>query len=129
VRTALGRHGEAIGDYERALAINPKSGGSHNNLAWLLATTPDPALRDGPRALRHAHAALKLGRTAAWLDTLAAAHAECGDFKAAVRAEVEAYRCSGGGNEAFRQRLQAYQEGLSYAAWRMRRRAGHRRSS
>ena len=118
VQTALGRHGEAIRDYERALAINPKSGGSHGNLAWLLATTPDQALRDGPRALRHARAALEQGRIGAWLDTLAAAHAECGDFKAAVRAEAEAYRRSTPRNEAFRQRLQAYQKGLSYAAWR-----------
>jgi tetratricopeptide (TPR) repeat protein len=118
VQTALGRHGEAIRDYERALAINPQSGGSHNNLAWLLATTPDEALRDGPRALRHAHAALEHGRIGAWLDTLAAAHAECGDFHAAVRAEAEAYGRSNSRNEAFRQRLQAYQQGLSYAAWR-----------
>jgi tetratricopeptide (TPR) repeat protein len=129
VRTALGQHRQAIGDYERALAINPKSGGSHNNLAWLLATAPDPALRDGPRALRHARAALDLGCAAAWLDTLAAAHAECGDFEAAVRAEAEACRRPGRRNEAFCQRLQAYQKGLSYAAWRERRRAGHGRSS
>jgi tetratricopeptide (TPR) repeat protein len=123
VRTALGQYGEAIRDYERALAINPTSGGSHNNLAWLLATAPDPALRDGPRALRHARAALKRGHIGSWLDTLAAAHAECGDFKAAVRAEAQAYRRSSPGNEAFRQRLHAYQQGLSYAAWRKRRRA------
>ena len=121
VRTALGQHGEAIRDYERALAINPKSGGSHNNLAWLLATTPDQSLRDGPRALRHARAALEQGRIGAWLDTLAAAHAECGDFEAAVRAEGEAHRRSKPSNEAFLQRLQGYQEGLSYTAWRKRR--------
>ncbi len=118
VQTALGRHREAIRDYERALAINPKSGGSHNNLAWLLATTSDQALRDGPRALRHAHAALEHGRIGAWLDTLAAAHAECGDFEAAVKTEAEAYDRSSPRNDAFRQRLQAYQQGLSYAACR-----------
>jgi len=126
VKTALGRHREAICDYERALAMNPKSGGSHNNLAWLLATTPDSALSDGPRALRHARAALEQGRIGAWLDTLAAAHAECGDFEAAVRAEAEAYSRSSPRNEAFRQRLQAYQEGLSYAAWRKRLAIGRR---
>jgi len=120
VRTALGQHREAIHDYEKALTINPKSGGSHNNLAWLLATTPDQALKDGSRALRHARAALEHGRNGAWLDTLAAAHAECGDFEAAVKAEAEAYARSDHRNEAFRQRLQAYRQGLSYAAWRKR---------
>jgi tetratricopeptide (TPR) repeat protein len=120
VRTALGQHAEAIRDYERALAIDPTSGGSHNNLAWLLATTPDPALRDGPRALRHARAALEQARIAAWLDTLAAAHAECGHFEAAVRAEAEACRSFSPGNDAFCRRLQVYRDGLSYAAWRER---------
>lgn len=118
VQTTLGRHREAIRDYERALAINPKSGGSNNNLAWLLATTPDLALRDGPRALRHARTALEQGRAGAWLDTLAAALAECGDFEAAVTAEAEAYRRSSPRNEAFRQKIKIYREGLSYAAWR-----------
>jgi len=120
VRTALGQHREAIRDYEQALAINPKSGGSHNNLAWLLATTTDHALRDGSRAVRHARAALEHGRVGAWLDTLAAAHAECGDFEAAVRAEAEAYARSSPSNETFRLRLEAYQQGLSYVDWRKR---------
>ena len=70
--------------------------------------------------MRHARAALEHGRIGAWLDTLAAAHAECGDFEAAVKAEAEAYGRSSPRNEAFRQRLQAYQQGLSYAAWRRR---------
>jgi tetratricopeptide (TPR) repeat protein len=118
VRTVLGQYEVAIRDYERALALNPASGGTHNNLAWLLATAADPALRNGPRALRHARRAVQQDRNAGWLDTLAAAHAECGDFRSAVEAEAEACRRAGPRNEAFRRRLRAYRNGLTYAAWR-----------
>lgn len=121
ILSAMDRYREAIRDYEHALSINPKSGGSHNNLAWLLATVSDPALRDGQRALHHARAALEQGRSGAWLDTLAAAYAECGEFEAAVRIETEACRCTRPKNKAFRQTLEAYKAGLSYAAWRAKR--------
>jgi len=41
VLTALGRHREAVDDYRRVLSIRPDSAGTHNNLAWLLATCPE----------------------------------------------------------------------------------------
>jgi len=117
VLSHLGRYEEAIKEYERALALNPCSGGTHNNLAWLLATSRDPALRDGARAVQHARRAVELGNNDAWMDTLAAAQAECGDFATAVRTETEAYRLSGGKNGAFLERIDIYRWGLSYADW------------
>lgn len=116
ILTHLGRHAEAILEYERALALNPCSGGTHNNLAWLLATSKDASLRDGARAVKHALRAVELGNNAEWMDTLAAAYAECGDFEAAVRTEAEACRLSGGSNRAFLRRIEIYRRGQSWHA-------------
>jgi predicted Zn-dependent protease len=57
-----------------------------NNLAWALASVPDPAHRDGAGALQHARRAMELsgGRDPSFMDTLAAAHAEAGDMKEAL---------------------------------------------
>lgn len=57
-----------------------------NRYAFSLATSPDPALRDGQEALRAARRALELAgdERPALLDTLAAAYAETGNFAEAV---------------------------------------------
>lgn len=57
-----------------------------NNLAWLRATCPDPALRNGPEAVRLAEEACALS---GWsesnlINTLAAAYAEVGRYEDAV---------------------------------------------
>ncbi len=83
----VGRQQEALADYEKALALEPKDDGILNNLAWLLATSPDEKLRDGARAIRLATQACELTDWKAphILSTLAAAYAETGDFDAAVK--------------------------------------------
>jgi len=57
-----------------------------NALAWLLATSPDPEVRDGAEAVRWARTAVEREPNAARLDTLAAAHAEAGEFEDAIAA-------------------------------------------
>ena len=47
-----GQTKEAVDSWQRALEINPGQIYVQNNLAWLLATTPDAALRNGQRLLR-----------------------------------------------------------------------------
>ena len=71
--------------YERILKLNPADSGVLNNYAWLLATCPDDARRDGKRALETALSACKITfyAEAHILSTLAAAYAEVGDFEKA----------------------------------------------
>jgi tetratricopeptide (TPR) repeat protein len=82
---SIGEHSEAIADFERALALNEEDDRLLNNFAWVLATTPDDALRDGKRSLELATKAAELTahQTPHVLSTLAAAYAETGDFDSA----------------------------------------------
>ncbi|PWU21380.1 MAG: serine/threonine protein kinase [Verrucomicrobia bacterium] len=63
-----------------------------NGLAWSLATSTDAKLRDGTNAVALAERAVaKTNRkNAQYLDTLAAAYAEIGQFQQAVRLQSEA---------------------------------------
>ncbi len=115
VLASLGRQAEAIRDYEMVLAREPSSSGTLNNLAWLLATVRDPALRDCRRAIAYARRAIEAYRSGAWLDTLAAAYAECGEFEQAVEIEVGAYALSKPPNKAFAMRLDLYRRGIRYS--------------
>jgi protein O-mannosyl-transferase len=69
-----------------AVRQNPKSLEGLNNLAWLLATCPDPGVRDGNEAVRLAQKACELTRReqTIYVGTLAAAYAEVGDFDQAI---------------------------------------------
>jgi tetratricopeptide (TPR) repeat protein len=83
---ALGRFAEAARQYRLALAQKPDAMEWLNNLAWLLATCPDAAVRNGPEAVRLAQRACELVQyqQTVYLGTLAAACAEAGRFDAAV---------------------------------------------
>ncbi|HTU24185.1 MAG TPA: tetratricopeptide repeat protein [Pirellulales bacterium] len=83
----LGKQSEALSDYQAALELQPDDPSILNNLAWVLATAPDEALRDGKRAIELATAAAKATeyKEAHILSTLAAGYAETGDFKTAIQ--------------------------------------------
>ncbi len=88
---AAGRPGPAIAACEAALS-KAETPEILNNLAGLLATVSDKSLRNPARALSLAQKAVALtaGKIPAILDTLAAAQAATGDFKAAADTAVKA---------------------------------------
>jgi protein O-mannosyl-transferase len=77
---------EAVAQLRQALRARPDSVEALNNLAWLLATCPDPAVRNGAEAVDYAERASRLPAPAGMCvpGTLAAAYAEAGRFKEAV---------------------------------------------
>jgi len=77
----------AVGEYERTIALDPRNVLAYNNLAWIKATSTDAKLREGAKAVEYGKKALELaGQAQPWLymDTLAVAYAEAGDFRQAV---------------------------------------------
>lgn len=89
---SLGKHAEAIVDFQRAMELNAKDPTLLNNLAWVLATSPEDDLRDGKRAVELAAFACELTKDTLphILSTLAAAHAEAGDFENAIKRAQQA---------------------------------------
>ena len=113
----LGRYPAAIADYERALELNPRDFHAHNNLAWILATCCEEEHRDGARALEHANQACELsGFTQSFcLASLAAAHAEVGDFEEARTWAKESLRLAPEEERPdCKARLRLYREGKPY---------------
>jgi tetratricopeptide (TPR) repeat protein len=77
-----GKRAEALAHFRRTVELDPSNLGYANNLAWILATGPDPSLRDPTLALSLALAVTKAdgGANPSTLRTLAAAYADKGDF-------------------------------------------------
>jgi tetratricopeptide (TPR) repeat protein len=76
-----------LAQFERALKREPDKPEFMNNVAWYLATHPDDAKRDGNRALKLSQRSNELTNFSDpnALDTLAAAHAELGNFDEAIK--------------------------------------------
>jgi tetratricopeptide (TPR) repeat protein len=115
-------YSRAVADYDQAIRLGHLP--VRQKLAWLLATCPKEGVRDGKRALELATKDCERWQPRAnptrfyipseTLGTLAAAYAECEDFKQAVKwqqkaieAEFRDYKTQ----HTLQQRLQLYQNG------------------
>src|ERR1044071_833981 len=89
-----------------------------NDFAWMLATSTNASLRDGGLALQFAQKAVTTTqrRNAAFLDTLAAAHAEAGNFEkaTAIQAEAIALVSDPNSRQDYTSRLKLYQTKTPY---------------
>jgi tetratricopeptide (TPR) repeat protein len=91
----LGRVDEALAEFQQALKFQPDNAMFQNNLArviWAFATSPNPSIRNGSKALRLAQQANELagGKSPVLLRVLAAADAETGNFPAAIETGQQA---------------------------------------
>lgn len=85
---------DALDQWQLALKYDDTNAAAANNVAWVLATSPDPALRDGKRAVEVAQTAVRStgGKSPLQLQTLAASFAEAGRFDDAVATAERARR-------------------------------------
>lgn len=111
--TKLNQHRQAIEDYEATITLVPDDHATMNNLASLLATSPEDDLRNGPRALELAKKACEVTqeKNASYLVTLAGAYAETGDFDSASRWAEKAVELSDPElREFFVERLESFRQ-------------------
>jgi tetratricopeptide (TPR) repeat protein len=96
IYSKLGRFDREVADYKAAVRIDPEYGKAYNALAWVQATCSVASIRNGKEAVEAATKACNLSKWAngEWIDTLAAASAEAGDFTSAVKYEQQAMEMS-----------------------------------
>jgi len=113
-----GEEGEAIAHFQRVLELQPQNIQAGNNLALLLATSTNGAIRNGAQAVELGERMNQLsgGGQPVILVALAAAYAETGQFPKAVETAQKALQLANGqGNAALGETIQGhvklYQEG------------------
>lgn len=112
-----GGYDKAVADFTEALTRLPDFAHPYKNLAWLQATCTDAAYRDAAAAVANAQRAwaLSKGQRKDWLDILAAAHAEAGQFDDALRWQEEALAHAAEEHRAEQMaRLELYRAGRPY---------------
>lgn len=117
----FGKYAEAARDYQSALNNDPENHRAYLSAAWMMATCPDNKFRNADLALQAANKAVELlgdGPSAfrhRYLEALAAAHANAGQFEQAVKVQTEA-RDNAPVNEQvkFAERIKLYQSGQPY---------------
>jgi tetratricopeptide (TPR) repeat protein len=93
---SIGEHAKAVEDYTEALQKEPNDSHMLNNLAWVLATSPDDDVRDAKRSIEIGLKASEATKYEAphILSTLAAGYAESGDWETAIKWSSKAVELS-----------------------------------
>ena len=99
----------AMDAYEHALRLAPANTEALNNLAWLLLTAQEPALRNPERALLLAQKAADETRIPHVLDTLATAYWANDNPTEALAIEAEALARAGTHKEFYRSQMEKFQ--------------------
>ncbi|HZM02613.1 MAG TPA: hypothetical protein VFC44_06285 [Candidatus Saccharimonadales bacterium] len=112
---ALGQYSNVVATLQQVILFDAKDDWSYNQLAWMEAMCPDASVRDGQAAVTAASRACELTewKNGQFIDTLAAACAEAGDFKHAIQFEKQALRTgrlTDSEQKEMQERLSIYQE-------------------
>lgn len=111
-------YAKAAADYEKAAQLagkQPFYASYHTSLALVLAACPDENVRDGKRALAAAQKAYDLAQGPNEMATLAAAHAELGEFDKAIVWQTKAIEAAPATlKEEYQKRLKLYQDKTPY---------------
>jgi protein O-mannosyl-transferase len=102
------RSSDGIAQRRELIRSRPNDVAALNDIAWILATSPNASFRNASEAVEFAERAAKLsgGQEPAILDTLAAAYAEAGRFAEAVQTAQQSF------DLATRQNKQAMAESI-----------------
>jgi Flp pilus assembly protein TadD len=114
-----GEYTNAIHDFEKLIQLKPKAVRAYNMLAWVLAICPQDNIRDGKKAVALASQACDMSgwTNYAYIDTLAAAYAETGNFEQAVKYQKQASSMNGipeGNRTNVQNRLELYLQHKPY---------------
>lgn len=112
---SVGKHAEAVEDYEVAIKLEPEDTGVLNNYAWVLATSTDDKVRDAERSIELGTKACELTKYERphILSTLAAGYAEKGDWENAIKWSTKAVEVGSKDAEVgdqLKKELESYQE-------------------
>jgi tetratricopeptide (TPR) repeat protein len=117
-----GQFAQAVADYQAAVRVDPQFGRAYLSSAWLRATCPVSQFRHTEVALRNAQMAIDLDGEYdyRYIDTLAAAQANAGEFEDAKATQARAIeraeqqQVSSQVIGRMQERLQLYESGRPY---------------
>lgn len=112
-----GAHNDALAAFRAAIKCNPASPRAYNEVAWLLATCPDPAVRNPNEAVAIGEKLIDLWPSANYLDTVAAAYAAAGRWDEAIKVQqraIDVVEADAFNAEAFKKRLEMFKNKKTY---------------